>query len=58
MQVENNNDVIDVKQLLGILLSYKWLIAFITFLFCVIAVVYCLFRTPVYLRSDSEYLLK
>lgn len=51
MQVENNNDVIDVKQLLGILLSYKWLIAFITFLFCVIAVVYCLFRTPVYLSS-------
>ncbi|MCL1067031.1 polysaccharide biosynthesis tyrosine autokinase [Shewanella olleyana] len=46
------NDEIDLGKLLHILLSAKWTIACITFLFSVIGVAYALLATPIY-KADA-----
>ncbi|MEN5095491.1 polysaccharide biosynthesis tyrosine autokinase [Stenotrophomonas sp. TWI1409] len=47
-----DSDEIDLRQLLGTLIDYKWWIVGITGLFFVVAVAYALLATPIY-RADA-----
>lgn len=48
----NNNDVIDLGKLFGILLDHRWFIIFTTFVFAVLGVSYALLATPIY-KTDA-----
>ena len=48
----NNEDEIDLRRLVGVLLDAKWLIIGITFLFMLGGVAYALLATPIY-KADA-----
>lgn len=50
--VPEDTDEIDLRQLLGTLIDYKWWIVGITGLFFVVSVAYALLATPIY-RADA-----
>ncbi|MCF7750991.1 polysaccharide biosynthesis tyrosine autokinase [Bacillus subtilis subsp. subtilis] len=49
---QDDNDEIDLRQLLGTLVDYKWWIVSITALFFAVSVIYALLATPIY-RADA-----
>ena len=48
----NNEDEIDLRRLVGVLLDAKWLIIGITFIFMLGGVAYALLATPIY-KADA-----
>lgn len=52
LQLQGQDDEIDLLALLGILLDYKWFIAFVTAVFAMFGLVYVILASPVY-RADA-----
>lgn len=51
MPAQIEEDVIDLREILGKLIDYRWLIAVTTATFIIFAVLFCIIRTPAYQAS-------